>query len=61
MKVWRNTRALSLARRQGPDALRARISELEGLCAVRVQDLVEPGQVLLKLARKGFGVVLSGA
>jgi len=61
MKVWRNTRALSLARRQGPDALQARIEELEGLCAARVQDLVEPGQVLLKLARKGFGVVLSSA
>ena len=61
MKVWRNARALSLARRQGPAALEERTKELEALCAARVQDLVEPGQVLLKLARRGFGVVLQGA
>jgi hypothetical protein len=60
-KVWRNAAALSKARRQGPDLYAARLRELEGLCAVRVQDLVAPGQVILKLARKGFGVVLSGA
>jgi hypothetical protein len=60
-KVWRNARALSLARRDGPEMLGARIEELDHLCAVRVQDLVEPGQVILKLARRGFGVLLSGA
>jgi hypothetical protein len=60
-KVWRNAQALSKARRQGPEAYRARLSELESLCQARVQDLVEPGQVLLKLARRGFGVVLSDA
>ena len=60
-KVWRNAAALSRARRQGPDVYAARLRELEGLCATRVQDLVAPGQVILKLARKGFGVVLSGA
>jgi hypothetical protein len=60
-KVWRNARALSLARRRGAEELAARIEELDHLCAVRVQDLVEPGEVILKLARRGFGVVLSGA
>ncbi len=60
-KVWRNAKVLSLARREGADALASRIQELDRLCAARVQDLVAPGQVILKLARKGFGVLLSGA
>jgi hypothetical protein len=60
-KVWRNTRALSEARRQGQDELRHRIAELEDLCAARVHDLVQPGQVILKLARGGFGVILPEA
>jgi Family of unknown function (DUF5995) len=60
-KVWRNARALSAARREGPEALLRRIDELDRLSAARVADLVAPGQVILKLARKGFGVVLSGA
>jgi hypothetical protein len=55
-KVWRNARVLSTARRQGrlPD----RLAELERLSADRVQDLTAPGQVLLRLARDGFGVEL---
>jgi hypothetical protein len=60
-KVWRNARVLSAARRQGPDALDGRIVELERLCAGRVEDLIAPGQVILKLARRGFGVLLRGA
>jgi hypothetical protein len=60
-KVWRNAAAMSRARRQGPEALEARVRELEDLCEARVSDLVAPGQVILKLARKGFGVLLSGA
>jgi hypothetical protein len=60
-KVWRNARALSYARRAGPEAYVTRLAELEGLCAARVADLVAPGQVILKLARKGFGVLLSDA
>ena len=60
-KVWRNAAAMSQARRQGPEALQTRIKELEGLCEARVNDLVAPGQVILKLARRGFGVLLSGA
>jgi hypothetical protein len=60
-KVWHNAAALSRARRHGPEALRTRIGELEALCAARVDDLIAPGQVLLKLARKGFGVLLPDA
>ena len=60
-KVWRNARALSQARRTGPDTYAARLKELEGLAADRVADLVAPGQVILKLAVRGFGVVLPGA
>ena len=60
-KVWRNARVLSLARRDGLDALSARIDELGRLSADRVADLQRPGQVLLRLARRGFGVLLEGA
>jgi hypothetical protein len=60
-KVWRNARALSAARRTGSDRLTARVQELELLTAARVADLVAPGQVVLKLARRGFGVLLEGA
>jgi hypothetical protein len=57
-KVWTNTRLLSQARRASPEAYRARLAELERLAAARVADLVAPGQVVLKLAVKGFGVRL---
>ncbi|HLI57230.1 MAG TPA: DUF5995 family protein [Actinomycetota bacterium] len=57
-KVYGNARQLSLARRQGPDQLAARLAQLEGLCRARVADLRAPGQVLLKLTLRGFGVVL---
>jgi len=57
-KVWANTRQLSLARRAGPQAYATRLTELERLAAARVADLVAPGQVVLKLAVKGFGVKL---
>jgi hypothetical protein len=60
-KVWRNAHALSRARRTGPEAYAVRLRELEALCAARVADLVAPGQVILKLAVRGFGVVLPGA
>src|SRR6266508_2451890 len=50
-----------LARRHGPDAYTVLLTELERLAARRVADLTEPGQVILKLAVKGFGVVLPGA
>ena len=53
--------ALLAARRAGPDAYRARLAQLEQLAADRVADLMAPGQVVLKLAVKGFGVRLPGA
>ena len=60
-KVWANTRLLDTARRAGPDAYAARLAELEQLAATRVADLMAPGQVVLKLAVKGFGVRLPDA
>jgi hypothetical protein len=60
-KVWRNARVLAAARRQGPDRLATRIDELDRLCAARVADLVAPGQIILKLGRRGFGVLLPDA
>jgi hypothetical protein len=60
-KVWRNARALSRARRAGPDDYAARLKELEALSAARVADLIAPAQVILKLARNGFGVLLPDA
>jgi Family of unknown function (DUF5995) len=60
-KVWANARLLDAARRDGRDAYAARLAELEELSAARVADLVAPGQVVLKLAVKGFGVRLPDA
>lgn len=60
-KVWRNARVLSTARRAGPDRLAVRIDELDVLCAARAADLVAPGQIILKLGRRGFGVLLPDA
>ena len=60
-KVWRNAQTLSLARRQGLEPLGERLRELEALSAERVADLRRPGQVLLRLTRDGFGVLLPGA
>ena len=57
-KVWANAYQLSRARQAGPHAYTARLAELERLAAARVADLVAPGQVVLKLAVKGFGVRL---
>lgn len=59
-KVYNNARLLSAARREGPEPLASRIAQLEELCRARVADLRAPGQVLLKLALRGFGVVLPG-
>jgi hypothetical protein len=57
-KVWRNTGELSRARRRGPDAYARRLQQLEALSVAKVQDLLAPGQVLLRLARDGYGVLL---
>ena len=58
LKVWHNTRELHRARVLGPDAYAVRLAELELLSAARITDLLAPGQVLLRLAVAGFGVVL---
>jgi Family of unknown function (DUF5995) len=57
-KVWANAVILSQARRTGAGAYAARLAELEELSAAKVTELQAPGQVLLKLAVKGFGVRL---
>ena len=60
-KVWLNTEELHVARLTGPAAYATRLGELEVLGAARVADLLAPGQVLLRLAVAGFGVVLPPA
>ncbi len=57
-KVWVNVTALHAARLRGPEALAARVADLEALSAARVADLRRPGPVLLRLAVTGFGVTL---
>ena len=59
-KVWANAVILSRARREGPDAHAAALTQLEDLSAAKVAALQAPGQVLLKLASTGFGVRLPG-
>jgi hypothetical protein len=58
-KVWTNVRILNDARQAGREDLAQRIRELEVLSEARVAQLVRPGQVVLELARNGFGVVLT--
>jgi hypothetical protein len=60
-KVWRNAVVLDRARRQGSDEYVRVLAQLEQLCRDRVADLTRPGPVLIRLARKGFGVLLPGA
>jgi hypothetical protein len=60
-KVWRNAVALDRARRSGDRAYRQGLAELERASAARLANLVAPGHVLLKLARRGFGVLLADA
>jgi hypothetical protein len=57
-KVWHNAVSLSQARRTSAGVYAARLAELEELSAAKVTELQAPGQVLLKLAVKGFGVRL---
>jgi hypothetical protein len=60
-KVWHNTFALHTARLEGPRTYATRLAELELLSAAKIADLLEPGQVLLRLAVAGFGVTLPPA
>jgi Family of unknown function (DUF5995) len=57
-KVWHNTAELQRARLDGPDMYATRLAELELLSAAKIADLLQPGQVLLRLAVSGFGVTL---
>jgi len=57
-KVWRNAVVLDRARREADERYRQVLAELEKLSADRVADLAAPGLILLKLARRGFGVLL---
>jgi hypothetical protein len=57
-KVWHNTRELHKSRVAGEDDYRVRLAELELLSAAKIADLLQPGQVLLRLAVAGFGVSL---
>jgi len=57
-KVWHNTRELQRARLDGPEEFATRLAELEVLSAAKINDLLAPGQVLLRLAVSGFGVTL---
>lgn len=60
VKVWRNTRLLDTARREGPDVYTEQLSRLEALCQERVADLVTSRYVIMRLATRGFGVELAG-
>jgi hypothetical protein len=57
-KVWHNVAELHAARLVGVAEYEKRLAELEVLAAARIADLLAPGQVLLRLAVAGFGVVL---
>lgn len=57
-KVWRNAQILAAARQAGPEVSAARLRELEALSGAKVADLRRPGQVILRLAVRGFGVEL---
>jgi hypothetical protein len=57
-KVWLNTTVLQTARTRGPQFHRTTLAELELLSAAKIHDLLAPGQVLVKLAAGGFGVLL---
>jgi hypothetical protein len=57
-KVWANARTLDQARRQGSDRYGAALRDLEQRSRERVVDLAQPGQVILRLARHGFGVTI---
>ena len=57
-KVWHNARLLNEARVNSEETYANRLAELAALSRERVQNLAQPGQVILQLARQGFGVRL---
>ncbi len=60
-KVWLNVEALQAARLLSAEAYRVRLAELNVLASAKIVSLLAPGQVLLRLAATGFGVVLPPA
>jgi hypothetical protein len=60
-KVWANTAVLWSARMQGPQAYERTLAELEALSAAKIDDLMRPGPVLIRLGVTGFGVLLPRA
>jgi len=57
-RVWHNTVALHEARLRGAGATERRLADLDALSSARVADLLLPGPVLLRVALRGFGVLL---
>ena len=60
-KVWHNVEQLQSARLEGADPYQLRLAELELLSAAKISDLLAPGQVVLRPAVAGFGVMLPPA
>jgi hypothetical protein len=56
--VWANVAVLHRAREDRGACYARRIAELDAACAARVEELLRPGPVLLRLAVHGFGVPL---
>ena len=57
-RVWANAARLDAARRRGAEDHARRVADLEAAAAARVDDLLRPGPVLVRLAVRGFGVTL---
>ncbi|MFB9185992.1 DUF5995 family protein [Dactylosporangium sucinum] len=55
-KVWRNAAVLDRARRDG--TTEAVLGRLDQACTAKLMELTAPGQVMLRLARRGFGVTV---
>src|SRR5690242_5170084 len=56
--VWANTAVLHRARDDGQACLERRVAELDVAGAARIDELLRPGPVLIRLAVHGFGVAL---
>jgi len=60
-KVWHNTAALQAGRATSGRAYEDRVAELDVLTSAKISEFLRPGPVLLRLAVRGFGVVLPPA
>jgi hypothetical protein len=57
-RVWATTTVLHTARCRGAANYAGRLYDLESVSADRIDDILRPGPVLLRLAVRGFGVTL---